>query len=134
MKYFPGDDIQTSVLDTAEYSNLCTASVRKLVRFATSYKYDSAVIKAALSSTPRWRYVREMGTSPKSARPKRTIVDPVESDASSSSDDEKYKYVSSLTNLRGVARARKGLIGDTRPILKGEGHLVEFFCDEKRRK
>ena len=64
MKYFPGDDIQTSALDTVEYSNLRTDGVRKVVRFVTSYKYDSAVIKTALSSIHRWRYVREMRTAP----------------------------------------------------------------------
>ena len=132
MKYFPGDDIQTSVLDTAEYSKLCTARVRKVVQFVTSYKYDSAVIKAALSSIPRWRYVREMRTVPKSARPRRTIVDPVESDASSSSDDEKFKYVSVSTNLSGVVRAQKGLLDDTRSILKGKDHLVEFFLRREK--
>ena len=97
MKYSSGDDLQTSVLDSAYYSKLRTARVRKVLRFVTSYSYESEVIKAALSSIPRWRYAREMGAAPKNDRPKNKAT--VEG-GRSSSDDEHFEFASAPKDLR----------------------------------
>ena len=114
MSYLPGDDIRSALLDSAEYAGLCTASVRRVVDFVNSTAFETSITRAAFTTIPRWRYTREMNANPEEAQ---------EGD---DSDANHFEFVSVQKNLRGVARAQKGLLEETRRILHSKDDLVLF--------
>ena len=97
MSYWPGDDINAETLQSEEYKKLSTKRLSKVLKFARSKKYTSVLLKACVSSIPRWRYVREMD-----ARPITKSTDPDDS------DDEHFQFVSVPQELRGIARGQRG--------------------------
>ena len=113
--------------------------------FLKSTEFEECIVKACVSSIPRWRYLRELERDPskKSGAADR--------DVDSDSDDD-FEYVSVVVmphvmyidvfndltlgytevvpkDLKGVARAQKGLLDSTRRILRAKDPLAELLID-----
>ena len=86
----------------------------KLQVFLNSAHFPNTIIKGALSSIPRWRYIREMEKAPIAG-------------GDGDESDEEFTYVSCPKELRGVARGQKGFLQSCRQMFKGENDLVEHI-------
>ena len=110
----------------------------KLRDFLNSGEFEESLVKARVSSLPRWRYARELPTDPSKKR-----TDPDYDGYSSGSDDE-FVFVSVcamrqcflLTHtydvplkMKGVARAQRSFIDETRKIARARDPLVELIVN-----
>ena len=109
LQFWPGDDVQKNLLEWNEYQNLSSSRMKSVQEFLHIPLFTSATLKDAISSIPRWRFVRET----QSSKP-----DGVDSSVDLDSD-EVFEYVSVSNNLKGVARGQRGVLEDSRRILKG---------------
>ena len=100
LQFWPGDDVARNVLESKEYQNLPSARMKSVQEFPHSPLFASPTLKGAISSIPRWRFIREThATAPTSANSSG-------GDPESESDGE-FEYVSVSQNLRGVARGQR---------------------------
>ena len=128
--YFTGGEISASLLDSEEYKFLFEKRVSKVNRFVKTPHYTSSSIKACVSSSPRWRYVSEMNADPR-ARKKQLKQTDLDDSSGQTSDDERFERVSAPEDLRGVARGQKGLLEESRNILKGRDDLVDLIINRE---
>ena len=125
MVYWPGDDIVQNLLDSTDYQKLSSERMQSVQGFIHSPSFSCDILKACISSIPRWGFIRETQEDP-DKRSKFADEDPC-----SDSDDE-YEFVSVPENLRGVARGQKGFLEEARRIFKGRNKLAEFFVSRNR--
>ena len=57
---WPGDDVEVNRKDGDAYAKMAERRLSKLKRFARSDISTETVLKACISSMPRWRYMREL--------------------------------------------------------------------------
>ena len=120
IQFWPGDDVEKNLLESTEYQNLSSSRMKSVQEFLHSPLFTSSVLKGAISSIPRWRFIRETQAGIPSES------DRTEEDSGSESEEE-FQYVSVSRNLRGVARGQRGMLEDSRRVFKGEDSLAEFF-------
>lgn len=88
----------------------------KLQRFLAHEYFGTSLIKACVSSIPRWAFIQQMNKT-------RNPEDPREEDDLDSESEEDYEYVSAPSNLFGLARGQKAFLNSSRRILKGRDSL-----------
>ena len=66
--FWPGDDIESNTLASEEYKAVSEGRMKKLRKFTKSPDFDECLVKACVSSVPRWRYVRELELDPSKKR------------------------------------------------------------------
>ena len=124
--YWAGDQIVINTPESKDYKKLSQSRLFKVREFVDAEEFDSSVFKAALSSIPRWRYDREIQNV--------KTPDAHQSDAgidyTADSDDE-FKFVSVGKDIRGIARAHRAFLGETRRIFRSENALVEFLINRE---
>ena len=127
MTYFPGGDIQNSLLDSDGYKKLRSRRAAKVIEFIRSGHYRESVLKADLSSIHRWRFVREINTDPESKSGQERTRTCDDDEVGDDSDDGRIDYVSVSEDLRGLARGQRGFLEDCRRIMAGKDNLAEYF-------
>ena len=120
LQFWPGDDVEKNLLESAEYQKLSSSRMKSVQEFLHSPLFTSSTLKACISSIPRWRFIRETEAV------KGEAATSPDEDSGAESDDE-FTYVSVQKNLTGVARGQLGMIEESRRIFKGANPLAEFF-------
>ena len=64
MTYWPGCDIGEHFLDSADYQKLPSDRMKSVQEFARIPAFARDVLKARISSIPRWRFIREAQADP----------------------------------------------------------------------
>ena len=62
--FWPGDSVEADILESEEYKQVSKSRMEKLRQFLISGEFEESLIKACISSLPRWRYARELSTDP----------------------------------------------------------------------
>ena len=86
--FWPGDQVETDVLASDDYKQVSANRMSKLRNFLKCEEFDERIVKACVSSLPRWRYARELASDPKKKR-----IDP-DYDEDSSDSDAEFVFVS----------------------------------------
>ena len=123
LHFLPGDEVKASVLEAAEYKEFCSAAMKKTPTFIRSNEFVSPSFKACLSPIPRWRFTRQLYFDNERQRSNK------EDDGDVS--DEEFEFVSIPSDLRGVARAHRAFLDETRMILKGRDGLSGYFLNRE---
>ena len=123
LHFLPGDEVKASVLESDEYKKYCSERMKKKHKFIRSEEFVSSTFKASLSCIPRWRFMRELYFDNERKRCYR------EEDGDES--EEEFEFVSVPPDLRGVARAQRAFLDDSRRIFKGRDELVEYFLNRE---
>ena len=126
MPYFPGADVKSALLQGGDYKKLCGERLTNVKKFIKPPEYASGIINACVSSVPRWRFARVHDADP-NKKPKNAAP----SDETDDSDDDRFDYVSADQDLRGVARAQRGLLDESIRITKGGDTLSEFLINRE---
>ena len=97
--------------------------------FLKSTEFEEGIVKACVSSLPRWRYLRELERDP-------TKIKDVCDDAVNSDSDEEFEYVSEINTYRVLAGAihiqfvPKKLKG-SRERRKGYSTTLGRYCEAR---
>ena len=86
--FWPGDQVEADILASDDYKQVSSSRMSKLRTFLKGEEFEECIVKACVSSLPRWRYAREMALGPKKKR-----MNPDFDEDSSDSDDE-FAFVS----------------------------------------
>ena len=133
MSHFPGDDLETAVVDSNEYRALCETRVQKVRRFVRSGEFRTSNMKTCFASTPRWRMIREMNKRPTTKRSKVSKGAPVDEIGSDSDpDDITFTHVRMPAQLRGIARRQGEFLEETRKIYNGLDDAAELFIGREK--
>ena len=132
MSYFPGGDIPVSLLASEDYKRKCKTRVDKVKRFFRARNAMAPIMKAILSSIPRWRYVRDLNATPGSKSANGADGEELRDDfIDPDVDDAKFQSASVSPELRGVARAQRGFVEESRRMFSANDSLVEFFLNRE---
>ena len=123
VKFWPGDDMERNLVPGTEYEQISKTRVEKLQEFITSDSFPRVLLKACLSSLPRWKYVQQMDRMPRPKEASGQDHDEEQSDAS----DEEYEHYSIPKNMKGVSRGQGAFLNEARRIMSGSDDLVEYF-------
>ena len=121
--FLPGDEVKANVLETDEYKAYCSARMKKTQTFLRSQEFVASTFKASISCIPRWRFMRELYFD--NERKRRHGEDDGEE------SEEEFEFVSTPSDLRGVGRAQRAFLDESRRILKGRDELVEYFLNRE---
>ena len=86
--FWPGDQVEADVLASDAYKQISANRMSKLRDFLRCGEFDESLVKACVSSLPRWRYARELNKDPTKKQ-----IDP-DYDGCSSDSDNEFAFVS----------------------------------------
>ena len=84
------------------------------------YTYHSAInnlLRCCISSIPRWSYSQQLDFNPEDEPPNEDCLD----------FDEKFEFATLPIKARGIGRAQKALLNESRRIFRGKNELVEHL-------